>query len=118
LGPAAASFIGGRRWTNEPDIAAYLAAIEAGTPAPCSSEQLTGRRAMAETLMLGLRLIEGVSRSEFAERFGQDPVDAFAQSIGRHRSMGTLIVTDSHIRIAPAALFVSDSILADIVAEA
>lgn len=118
IGPAAASYIDATRRTNESDLTRYLEAIAAGVEPPCQSERLGRRATMGETLMLGLRLIEGVDRNEFQQRFGLDPIQAFPRSIDRYCRQGALIVTDDFIRIAPDALFVADTVLADIVAEA
>ncbi len=118
IGPAAASFLGATRRTNCADLDNYLRAINAGQPAPSTSETLMSRKSMAETLMLGLRLIDGVDRRSFAARFGLDPLDAFGQSISRYRDIGALTVSDSHIALSPDYLFTSDTILADILAEA
>ena len=118
LGPAATRYIGGVRSTNQPDLGAYLSAVEAGDPAPATSERIVGREAMAETLMLGLRLISGVDRVEFAMRFGEDPVDAFPRTVDRYSDLGALCVTAGHLRLSREALFVSDTVLADLLAEA
>ncbi len=118
LGPSAASFLGGVRRTNMADLPMYLAAMSAHEPAPAKSESLPPRMAMAETMMLGLRLIEGVDRGEFGRRFGVDPLAAFGQSLQRYAKIGAVEIADRHIRIGRPWLFVSDTILADIVAEA
>ena len=118
IGPAAASYIKGTRRTNAPNLHAYTQAILGNRPAPGASETLTPRMSMAETLMLGLRLLEGIDREGFAVRFGCDPLAAFPRSMTRHLRLGSLVATDSRVRICPDFLFVSDSILADILAEA
>jgi len=118
VGPGAASYIGGVRRMNLPDLEQYVRAILNGRPCPASAERLTGRAAMAETLMLALRLTEGADRPAITARFGADPVDAFASSIGRYAKAAALEISDARIRISRRALFVADSILADIVAEA
>ncbi|MBS3735023.1 MAG: radical SAM family heme chaperone HemW [Phycisphaerae bacterium] len=118
LGPAAASYVDGVRSVNEADLAAYTAALTRGETPPHASERLTGRAAMAEALMLGLRLIEGVGRRRFADRYGTDPLDALPYSIGRHVRCGALALTPDRLRVSPAALFVCDTIFADILAEA
>jgi oxygen-independent coproporphyrinogen-3 oxidase len=118
LGPAAASYVAGVRRTNRPDLAAYLQAIEAGLPPPADSEKLVGRAAMAETVMLGLRLIEGLDRAAFAQRFGQDMASVFPRTVARYAEQGALIVTERHVRLEAGVLFVSDTILADFLAEA
>ena len=117
IGPAAASYVGGVRRTNRPDLEAYLRAVGAGEDPPHEEERLGKRMTMAETMMLGLRLIEGVARAGFAARFGPDATEAFPVSLNRHRELGSLLVSGTHIRVAPDALFVCDEVLADIIAE-
>ena len=118
IGPGAASYVGGVRRTNQPDLQAYITAILNNQPPPSTAERLSGRAAMAETLMLALRLIDGVDRAAFTRRFNQDPLAAFGRSLGRYGSLGAVIASSSHLRIAAESLFVSDSILAAILAEA
>jgi oxygen-independent coproporphyrinogen-3 oxidase len=117
VGPAAASYVLGVRRTNAPDLAAYVEAVRAGLAPPSTQEQLAGRMTMAETLMLGLRLVDGIDRKELAARFGVDALEAFPRSFARHAELGTLVVTDDLLRIPRESLFVSDAVLADIIAE-
>jgi oxygen-independent coproporphyrinogen-3 oxidase len=65
LGPGAVSFWAERRWRNEPDPARWRARLLAGAGAAAERERtdaLCGR----ETVMLGLRLREGVPWTELA----------------------------------------------------
>lgn len=118
VGPGAASYIAGRRRTNQPDLQAYVDALRTGHEPPGESEQLTGRALMAETAMLALRLTEGLDRAAFRERFGLDLLAAFPQSTARHVRLGGLAVTPTHVRISEGFYFLADAILADIIAEA
>ena len=117
IGPAAASYIDGVRRTNKPDLRMYLDSLRQGQSPPLDSEKLTGRALMSETIMLGLRMIAGIDREEFSDRFGFDPAKAFPKSFGRYISQGALIETAESIRLSRQALFVADTILADILAE-
>jgi oxygen-independent coproporphyrinogen-3 oxidase len=117
LGPAAASYTALSRRTNRRDLGAYLAALESGAPPPADAETLPIGGRMAETAMLGLRLIEGLDRRTFAQRFGLDPTEAFARNIDRYVRQQALVVSPTHIRLASWTLFACDTILADIVAE-
>ncbi len=117
LGPAAASFFPPVRSKNQSDLAGYLSAVEAQRRPPSHREQVSFRKSMAETLMLSLRLTNGISRSSFASRYGCDPLDIFSQSLGSHAESGSLLITDESIRIAPESLFLADSILCDLLAE-
>ena len=117
LGPAAASYIGGIRRTNDPDIEAYVKALQAGTPPPRQWEKLTGRAEMGETIMLALRMTQGVDRAAFVARFGMDITEAFGRTIQRYCSQGALILDPQRLRIAPEAMMVSNTIMADMLAE-
>ncbi len=118
IGPAAAGYLQGRRWTNRPDLAAWLTAIEAGHAPPCDEETLSGPLAMAETVMLGLRLMEGISLAEFAERYDCDLAEVFPKSLARHLQQGSLLEEDGRLRLQREAFFISDSIFADFIDEA
>jgi oxygen-independent coproporphyrinogen-3 oxidase len=117
LGPAAASYIGGVRRTNNPDVQAYVQAVEAGREPPGESETLTGHAEMGETIMLALRMCRGVNRPAFVERFGMDPTEAFGETIQRYCSQGAMLLNSETIRIAPQAMLVSNTIIADILSE-
>jgi oxygen-independent coproporphyrinogen-3 oxidase len=118
LGPAAASYLAGLRSTNTTDLAAYFDRIGRSQPATAESERLTGRAAMAEALMLALRLCAGVDRGGFARRWGADPAEAFARSVDKHVRGGALSLDRRVLRLHPEAYFTADTVLADILAEA
>jgi len=115
IGPAAASYLAGVRRKNLPDLQAYTTAALNGRAPPSTAERLTGKAAMAEALMLALRLTDGVDRRAFAARYGCDPLEAFADSLSRYQRIGAVVATPARLRIDRDALFVSDSILAEIV---
>ena len=62
LGPAAASRIGRRRWTNLSDLSAYTQALEADTLPPRSDfDELDAEADALERFAFGVRLGEGIS---------------------------------------------------------
>jgi len=63
LGPAAASHVGLKRWTNRPHVSAYLAAIETGRKPPRDIEELTPALKRQERVIFGLRMAEGIAVS-------------------------------------------------------
>jgi len=117
VGPGAASYLDGVRRTNAADVEAYADALLTGQDAPATSERLVGRAALAEAVMLALRLTDGLDRHAFARRWGADVAEAFPRSVSRYAALGALEVTPERIRIAPGSLFVANTILADILAE-
>ena len=63
LGCSAASFRGGRRWSNETRLVPYLEVVEAGRLAAAEDESPAGLEALGEEAFLGLRLVEGFTPS-------------------------------------------------------
>jgi oxygen-independent coproporphyrinogen-3 oxidase len=72
VGAGAWSFVDGERRQNVPDVEGYIAGIEAGEPRIAYGERCTGAQAANETLMMGLRLREGIDLGAFSERHGLD----------------------------------------------
>lgn len=67
LGPAAASHVGLKRWTNRADLPAYLEAVQARRKPPWEVEQLTPALKRQERVIFGLRMAEGIADSIAAE---------------------------------------------------
>ncbi|MCY2929879.1 MAG: radical SAM family heme chaperone HemW [Planctomycetota bacterium] len=117
VGPGAAGYLDGRRWTNRANLEAWARALCAGHAPPARGERLTGRALMAETVMLALRLTRGLDRRAFARRFGSDVAEVFPRSIARHQAVGSLVVTPGRVRLAREYYFTSNAVLSDLVAE-
>ncbi len=113
-GPAASSYDGRTRSTNACELNTYIESIQAGESAVSSSEQLEGRRRLAEGLMLGLRLVEGISRRDFLQRYGADPAESFAQVFSKYCANGMLKITSENVRLTRRAWFVANSVFADL----
>lgn len=117
LGPSGASYVNGFRSVTCGDLGAYCDALSSGVLPAAESERLPGRAHMGETVMLGLRLIEGIDRESFGRRFGLDVVEAFPASVERHLKWGSIELTRRRLRLARSALFVADAVLADFLSE-
>jgi oxygen-independent coproporphyrinogen-3 oxidase len=75
FGAGAHSHRDGRRWWNVLAPAAYIALVRSSESPRADSEEIGPEQAMGETMMLGLRLNEGVNAFAFQERFGR-PLEA------------------------------------------
>lgn len=113
VGPSAAGYIDGMRYKNVSDLTAYAAAINAGRLPRQEEEHLEADQRARETAMLALRLTEGLSRRDFARRFGRDPVDFFAQAVRKNFADGLLEVTNAAIRLTRRGLLLADSVIRD-----
>ena len=113
IGPSGAGFVAGVRYKNVSDVAAYVAAIRAGRLPEAEREQRDADQQARESAMLGLRLVEGLDRAAFAERFGRDPTAYFAHAVARHVERGLLEVTPEKVRLTRAGLLLADTVVAD-----
>ncbi|MEW6244273.1 MAG: radical SAM family heme chaperone HemW [Bacillota bacterium] len=80
LGPGAHSHLKNRRSSNPRSIQAYVASDFETEP---GGEDLTSGQILAETVMLGLRMIEGIDVDEIKRRCGQDIRTTHATAISK-----------------------------------
>ena len=100
-GAAAHSWLGGRRLANVRHPREYVARMERGESPVCEDEWIPPELEQAETIILGLRLTEGVSRAAFCARFGADPVALHPAPIAESCELGLLEVDEAAIRLTP-----------------
>ncbi|MFQ5699612.1 MAG: radical SAM family heme chaperone HemW [Myxococcota bacterium] len=110
LGASAASHIGSRRWRNLRDARAWEAAVRADRSTVEEAQPLAERDARQETLHLGLRRIEGVSRSDYRRRFGAAPEAHFSRELRELRALGLLIDEAGHLRLSERGLLFADEV--------
>lgn len=90
FGAGAHSWMEGRRWANVRHPREYIAALEAGRSPVAEVEESERRTEMGETMMLGLRLTEGVSDVRFRARFGVGLEEVFGRELAELRDLGLL----------------------------
>lgn len=83
LGPAACSYLGGERRCNQAELGAWAASLAEGAVPKAESERLSVQASMAETVVLGLRLLSGVDGDAFRQRYGRTLEQAFGTTISR-----------------------------------
>ncbi len=65
---------------------------------------------MAETMFLGLRLLEGISIEEFKHKFEVDPLELYGLQIRELRDEGLLEQPDGRLRLTTKGLFLSNQV--------
>lgn len=100
-GSAAHAWMAGRRQANVGDPREYVARIERGESVLAEEEAISPAMERAETMILGLRLVEGISRAEFHARFGADPAELYPVAIAESVELGLLDASERHIRLTP-----------------
>lgn len=110
LGPGASSHLDGRRWTNARRLDRWRAALAAGALPAAEEERLGREREMSDTVILGLRLLEGVSLRDFRRRFDVDLPEVYGREIDELIGLGLLRLDGDRLRLAPEALPVANRV--------
>ncbi len=103
LGPSACSTIDTLRWRNVPDTRAYAERIARGESVRQELETLDAATRARERIMFGLRLREGVARTEF----GDDPAQ-----LAELAANGLAFEDGGRVRLTPRGQLVADSVAA------
>jgi len=105
LGAGAHSYFEKKRWHNILSPEEYIARLEADWQGPFPPsveevEEIDETLEMAETMILGLRLVqEGVRLAAFRERFGRELMDVYGREIGEMGQAGLLEVDGERVRL-------------------
>jgi oxygen-independent coproporphyrinogen III oxidase len=125
LGAGAHSFFAGQRFANVDAPNRYVEAVNA----TYEERQATGRGTMqqikggespdeltmrADAIILGLRLMEGVSAPDFRERFGVSIEDAYGPAVQRHLGFGLLEWAGDRLRLTTRGQLLSNEVFVDI----
>lgn len=101
IGAGAHSWFRGKRFSQHPHPKSYINAIRSGRLKGVESEVIPAALAQDETMMLGLRLVEGVSEHRFSERWGVSLFGIYKDIVEKLGNFGFLSVTDHHVRLSP-----------------
>jgi oxygen-independent coproporphyrinogen-3 oxidase len=117
LGAGAYGWYAGHRYSEARPIREYISRVQAAiehagsvdeagetielpAAAIVDDEVISPMLEMCETAFVGLRLSEGIDRSSFALRFGQDFESAFGSRLVDVRAAGLLNDTDAQVRLS------------------
>lgn len=113
FGPGATGQAWGVRWRNVPRLSDYLA--RAPWPTIMDVERPDQEMRMAETLMLGFRLLEGMEHAAVLELIEESDDAARRLSVLReHCDRELLEVTGSRIRLSRRGLLLADAVIAEL----
>ena len=115
LGVAAHSYLAGNRRANLTDPDRYLTAVHAGQAPVAFTEEIGPAEDLVETLLLGLRLREGIPLDLFPRRFGRTVEALFGAAligfVGKH-----LVALDGErLRLTDSGVVLADYVLRTLV---
>ncbi|MCL6634637.1 MAG: radical SAM family heme chaperone HemW [Peptococcaceae bacterium] len=115
LGPAAHSFLNGRRHCNTPSIEEYRRKLSRGECPVAEVEPIAVETEMAETMFLGLRLLEGVDLDQFYRRFGRRAEEVYRDGIARLAEEGLVELAGKRLRLTEKGLPVANRVFGEFV---
>lgn len=104
FGLGASSQIGHERWKNTNSLEDFLA----GDFARRELTELSEEDEMAETMFLGLRMMEGVSEEEFYLRFGKTLDEVYGDPIAKLQQEGLLIRANGRLYLTERGVDLSN----------
>jgi len=113
LGPGACGFLGDVRYGNVKPVERYGAMVAAGEPPVGTHETLTPRQRLAERLILGLRLGDGVPAAWLEERVVLGPARLRA-TLDAWRDRGLLGERNGRVRLTEAGFLLSDALFIEL----
>jgi oxygen-independent coproporphyrinogen-3 oxidase len=125
VGPGAHGWAGGVRYATLLSPHRYIEAMRAAegrsftyphTPATVDAVVTAREDAIAETLLMGLRLTQrGIVRAEFAARFGEDLLAARGGVLERFARHGLLEITPDAVRLTSSGRLLANQIMRELV---
>jgi oxygen-independent coproporphyrinogen-3 oxidase len=111
LGAGAVSTIGVKRWSNTGSIRDYLNGVT-NLGAPWREvEYLSDHQVMAERLMLGLRLLEGVDKTAFLAQHHVTVESVIGDALDELKQGGWVIDAEGFLRLSKKAVIVANQVI-------
>lgn len=112
-GPSAHSYNKENRCWNISSISKYIQGIEDNDP-QIEIEDLDIRTRYNDFILTGMRTMWGISKSELKSLFGEKYAAYCDQNIARHLKSGDVYTDEDRYKISRQGIFVSDSIMSDL----
>lgn len=113
VGLGASSFLNQKRFTNERNYPKYLAFLGKGVFPVLEREIIDNEMFMAETVILGLRLMEGLERRAFQKRFNLELAYIYSEQIKKHTDLGLVKLTPTHLHLTPRGFEIANEVMLD-----
>ncbi len=111
LGAGASSFWNGIRRKNIDSPNKYIDQVLKTGQAIDFKETPNQNTSIGETMMLGLRLSDGINLKSFENRYGISLWDQFPNQLKRLKSEDLIEIDESYIRLSKKGFFLADSVI-------
>ncbi len=115
VGAGAVRYLAGERVRNVEDPEKYCGMMEQGETAVFESEKLSNEASFRETVVMGLRMTEGVSVKELFDRYGIDLREYYGKTLEKLITSMLLDMDTFRLRLTPRGRAVANRVMADLV---
>ncbi|SFS61698.1 radical SAM family heme chaperone HemW [Paenibacillus sp. 453mf] len=114
LGAGAHGYVGRERHMNVKGVNPYIEKAEQGLPR-LETAQITREEAMEDFMMVGLRMLDGVSSSRFEAQFGETIEDIFSGPLHKMVHAGLLDATGDGYRLSSQGVLYGNEVFAEFI---
>ncbi len=114
-GASAVSYMKGVRERRVAEPGEYIRLIEQQSSVVVEKESLTREASFRETVIMGLRMVKGVSRETLYERYGVELEEYYGSTLTKLLGLKLLALTDTHLCITDKGWPLANQVLADLV---
>jgi len=115
LGAGAVSCFDGLRLKNTASPTDYMALIESQGTAFDEGEALGDEASFRESVIMGLRMLSGVSLAALRQRYGLEPLSYYGETLATLRRQGLIELNERTLKLTPQALPLANQVLAALV---
>jgi oxygen-independent coproporphyrinogen-3 oxidase len=110
-GAAAHSWLGGHRLANTADLDTYMNMLTGSAAlAPDMDEEIGPELQLAETIILGLRLCDGIRVREVSDRFDEDILTRYERQVGELADLGLMEYTGGNLKLTRRGCLLSNEV--------
>lgn len=114
-GTSAVSCLEGVRQRRVADPIEYIRLINENKSVVIEKECLSREASFRESVIMGLRMVQGVSRKALQKRYSLDPKEFYGSTLSRLIENGFLELTESHLRITEKGWLLSNRVMSELV---
>lgn len=115
IGAGAASYLNGTRAKNYNLPARYIREVQSTGTAIETRETLEPRQAMGETLMVGLRMLKGISIRQFENRFQTSFQKVYGHIVETLLQQNLIRIDRDQLALSEKGLFLADTVILEFI---
>jgi len=104
LGAGAHSFLNNKRFNNYPFILDYIKSIKKSSSAVSNIESISYQEQQAEFCFMGLRLLQGLNKDAFKQRFHKEITQVYKSAIEKLKKQGLLQENSENLKLTALGL--------------